>query len=193
MKGLMAAVLIGFVILLAGEGSAAARAPRGKVPRTSKIGYRRLPKRKRLPAPRGDQATPPTATDNSGLRRLSPVNPTTGKSPARLAPPAPDSPIQITGLDDFILTPPTSIPGRATGSEVFHISGNFPAGAIVKYECSRFKGIDGQPDTHGSGPEIIPPMAGAIECTFVVNVDVGLDDRRGPCRAKVMVTVLTLQ
>lgn len=103
-------------------------------------------------------------------------------------PPFPDEPpwyISIEGLDNFSLTGPT--PGTYTGSDVFTVGVNWPAGATVDSSISDFTPALANTATTNVIPADVPQ--GITNCTVSVSVNIILLDAPGTRQATLTITV----
>ena len=103
-------------------------------------------------------------------------------------PPFPNEPswyIEITGLDDFSLFGPT--PGTYTGSDVFSVGVNWPAGATVESSISAFTPLLTNSATTNVDPADVPQ--GITDCTVSASVNIVLLDAPGTYQATLTVTV----
>ena len=93
--------------------------------------------------------------------------------------------IEITGLDNFSLFGPT--PGTYTGSDVFSVGVNWPAGATVKSSISAFT----PPLTNLATTNVVPTdvLQGTTSCEVTASVNIILLDAPGTYQATLTITV----
>ena len=105
-------------------------------------------------------------------------------------PPFPDEPpwyVSIEGLDNFSLTCPTAM-GTYSGSDIFTVGVNWPAGAAVSGDISAFTPSLANAAVVNVGPSDV--SQGITTCTVSVQVDVVLFDAPGTYQSTLTITVI---